>query len=474
MATGTGKTHVATSILKKFKTALFIAHRDELVNQAHAAIVRAIGDPNKVGIVKGNINQSNRPYVVSSPLTLVNRFHVFKKDQFSAVFVDEAHRYMAEQFYNAVTYFTPKLRIGLSATPYRLDGLQLIPDLFDKISYEYDIIDGIRDGFLCNLKGIKVKTNLSLKGVKTSGGDFNTTSLSNRVNCPERNQLIATTFKTKAKSRQGVFFCCDKQHVEDLHKTFVENGINARYIYSGLFTKKEREQFFKDFKDNKFQVLINIDIATEGFDYPNTGVIGLCRPTKSLSLFKQMVGRGTRLKDEVYVELYGQECIVLDFVDNTGKHDLINIDSIDHGKSALEKVFVSEEDREKLLEAEKEREERESKIDSDIDETKEIDLLKLPDKFSINISKSKRMREPATPAQISLLYKLGVWEEGRHYTKAHATEAIQKQESRASDKRFLKKMGYDISQGCTIGQYQKVYRSLENKNKFKPKELWTT
>ena len=461
-ATGLGKRvqAVAVSRMKKFHKSLFLAHSEELINQAYADMCKA-HNVMDVGIIKYPKFEIDKKIIVASPQSLRNHLQKVPKNLFDLVQIDEAHRYMAPTWLEVVRHFEYDLRLGWTATPHRLDGLSL-GNLFQDISYEYNIDNGIRDGFLCELNAIRVKTQIELKGIKKTGGDFNNGELEERVDTPQRNTLIVNKYREYAEGRQTIAFCVSIKHAHRLAEKFEMFGYSVAVLTSKN-SKDERTKIINDFKTGKIQVLCNVMILTEGFDYSDVGCIIQARPTQSLTVFMQQIGRGTRLKSQQFVNQYGQNCIILDIIDNTGKHNVINTWELDRKKKAKDKTFVTTEKRDKLLEREAERE-RESKFVVNSTKDKKINLLKLP---KVEISGSPKMLEKATDAQVRFMVNIGVYQEGVEYTKALASEAISNAPAFSKDLRWLKDQGYDISEGATIGQYQKAKNNYDWKNRSK-------
>lgn len=463
-ATGLGKRIQAVYLSTKFNKTLFLAHNEELIMQAFDDFEEAHGFGN-VGIIKGPRFEVGKKIVIASPATLHNRLDKIDHKCFDLVIIDEAHHYLAKTFVKCVNHFKPRLRVGLTATPYRLDGLQL-SNIATKIIHEYNIDEGIRDGYLAPLDAVKIPTHIDLKGVKKQGGDLNMKDLSAKVDIPARNALVAEKYLQHAKGRQAIVFATTVEHCKNLKFHFDMRNISCEILVGDTSVTPDRDGVVSRFKSGKTQALININIATEGFDYNDVGAVLLARPTMSLALYMQMVGRGTRLKTEDYIATFNtNSCKVIDFVDNTGNHNLINAWELDRKLPAKDKVFLTEETREKLLEAERIRQERE--IKTRVDREVSVDLLKLPE---YKVWDSPRMQEEATDKQIDFLRKLGVYEEGVLYTKQMASEAISNQPASGWQKRQLREWGYD-PEGATIGHFGKVKNRIENgPDKFKADE----
>lgn len=487
MATGLGKTFTAVKIVERlgFKKVLWVTHTEELISQSGIAFLKDKFDDDfasyveqigflewvegnnctfgkyenrfNMGAIKSSVMKLEGEVVVASAQTLYRRLDKISDDYFDCIIVDEAHLFAAATFVKPLDYFKPKLLLGLTATPHRMDNLQL-GNIFDQITYEYNIGNGIKDGYLCELEGIRIKTDLSLDNVRTTAGELNQKDLSNEVNIPKRNRLVVDSYVKYASGRQGIFFCVDVQHAVDLSEMFNEIGIKCKPVVGDEDITPERKQTIKDFKEGRLQVLTNCQILTTGFDYPELGVIGNAAPTKSLTKYMQSVGRGTRLKNKEYIDKFGQNCIILDFVDNTSRHKLINTWELDKVKNLEDRVFVTEAGRKKILE---EREKRATKIDSLFKKDERISLLPLPEKRNFN---SDRMKEAATPAQLKWIKDLGFDTENNTFTKKMCNDIISMEPCSKKEIEYLKSKGYDTT-GANKGNYSTVYFEHELKNK---------
>jgi superfamily II DNA or RNA helicase len=472
-ATGLGKRSQAVYMAGKTRKSLFLAHNEELIGQAYEDFANHYGFLN-VGIIKGPRMEIDKRFVIASPQTLYNRLDRISKDEFSLVQVDECHHYLAKTYCQSVTHFNAK-RIGWTATDRRLDGLSLM-DLFEEKTFEYNIREGIQDGFLCELDGIRIKTEIGLDGVARKGGDFNEQQLGNVVNTPGRNNLIVQSYLKYSKDRPFIAFCVNTQHATDLAGHFEDIGIHVGIISSdkNLCSDDDRKTRIIKFKNHSLQGLIGVSILTEGFDHNDVGCILMARPTQSEVLYFQAIGRGTRLKSDWFFEKFGiRNCMILDFVDNTSRHKLVNSFEVDRSLKADYKIFVTEEKREKLLDAEKQR--REITIKTVVKEDTRLNLLDLP---PVKIFSSPAMHDNATDKQIDFLKNLGVYAESDSegnqilYTKLMATEIINAAPIDSRMKRSLLHWGYN-PENASVGQYMIIYnrekmKGIREGNKFVP------
>ena len=468
-ATGLGKRIQAVWIARIARRSLFLAHTEELIDQAYRDFARVYG-ANNVGIIRGKRMDLDKPFVISSPQTLINRLHLIPRDHFSLLQIDEVHRYMARTFYEVVNYFQVKLRLGWTATPRRLDGLSLM-DMFDTTIFEYGILQGIRDNHLAELDGIQIKTNVNLDKVGRVGGDFNMGQLERAVDIPARNMLIVNSYLKYARNRPFIGFCVDTQHMIHLGEFFEDQGINVGLISSKKEVCPDRKGTIERFTNRELQGLLNVDILTEGFDYPDVGAVLWGKPTQSETKFFQGIGRGTRKKSNWFKSLFNAEdCKVLDFVDITSKHKLVNTYEIDKKSSAADKIFVNTEKRDKILEAEESR--KNSQVMGDIDKDRRVDLTEPP---KIEVSTSEKMMEEATPAQIKMLERFGLYDthdsEGNAiiYTKRMVSDILNTAEAFQWMQRKLLHWGYNPN-GATLAQYLHISRQKQNESKKQSRE----
>jgi superfamily II DNA or RNA helicase len=491
-ATGTGKTFTTVKLIERhgFKRVLWITHSEELISQSALAFLRDKFDDEfaahvegigfiewangakcnfqnssnqfRMGIIKAQYFQIDAEVTICSAQTLYRRLDRIPTDYFDAIVCDEAHLFLSKTFCEPLNYFKPKLLLGLTATPNRLDNLSL-GNIFNKIIFEYNISDGIKDGFLCELDAIRIKTDVSLDSVKTTAGELNAKDLATEVNIPKRNRLAVESYLKYGNGKQAIFFCVDIQHAVDLAEMFNEYGISCKAIVGDEEVTPERKQTIKDFSDRKLLILTNVNILTTGADFPNVGLIGMLRPTKSLTLYMQAIGRGTRLKDLEYVDKWGQQCTILDFVDSSSRHKLINCWTLDSNKPTEEKVFMTSAKKQEIIDA---RNARKAHVENLHKEDVKIVLIELPEYKAFSW---KKMQEPATAPQLKWISDLGHDIVNNTYTKQQCADIIAMESCSQREKDYLASKGYNTAY-ATKGQYNNVYYELEMKTKWKKKK----
>ena len=337
LPTAAGKTVIFANLIQRLKRkTLVIAHTCELLDQAREKIEMIAPDAD-VGIVNSEYKEFNHDIVISSiqsarqPETLAE----LKKQGFTLCIYDEAHRAAASTPRHILSQLefskvSQNLLVGFSATPFRTDNKGL-GEVFDEIVYKKTIKDLINLGFLCQPKGIKVRTDLDLSSVKTEDGDFATASLACVMNTQEMNDLVVNSYIEKANGRKTVCFAVNVSHAQNIAELFKAKGISAESIH-GDMAAQERSSLLSRFESGNISILTNCQILTEGWDCPDIDCVIVAKPTQSKGLYQQMCGRGLRLFPNK------KDCLILDFGSVT--HSLCGMASLmGDTESQSEKYF---------------------------------------------------------------------------------------------------------------------------------------
>lgn len=327
LPTGAGKTFLFSHIAKKLNLpTLILAHRTELITQA-ADKLRMIWPKVDIGVVKGERNETDHQVIVASTQTLMREERRITLPQLGFIVYDEAHHAASNRNKEILSSIRSPSTIvlGVTATPNRTDQRSLGAMFSDAYGqgpiYERTILEMISEGYLSEIKGINGNLQVELTNVSMAAGDYQLASLSRVMNTPQVNKAMYEFWKFHAKERKTIVFATDIKHAKDLTDEFCKHGIRAQYI-TGQLSESKRDELLRDFSNNVIQVMINCNVLTEGFDEPSVDCILFARPTKSKGLFTQMLGRGLRL-------FPGKEnCLVLDSVRNTKKHNLINVSDL--------------------------------------------------------------------------------------------------------------------------------------------------
>jgi len=299
LPTGTGKTFSTINAIKNYCEqnkkikVLWIAHREELIEQAYNEFVDLMPGAN-VQIEQGKNKASpEADIIVGTVQTLYRERKNIKGFRPNLLVIDEYHHYDANnKSYHGVKERYNTKTLGLTATPYRFSGGDL--PLGD-VLVEMDIGTAVRHNFLVPPKPTTLKTDVSLTGVHMRAGDFAINELSKAVNVSSRNKIIANKIiqVVKEEKRQGIMFGVDVAHAKAIYN-LIKNEVRAAEVY-GETPKEERHELMKQVRNGEIDVLCNNLVCTEGFDVPHMSFACIARPTRSLGLYTQMLGRPLRL-----------------------------------------------------------------------------------------------------------------------------------------------------------------------------------
>jgi len=333
-ATGTGKTVTAVSDAKAFgKRVLFLAHTKELVNQAYEQF-RRLWPEVSVGRFVENYRDLDAFVLCASIQSIERNLDAFAPDTFGYLVIDECHHGTADTYKRVLSYFRPEFTLGLTATPERTDGEDLL-ETFRNVAHKLDIRTAVELGVLVPVRCIRIRTNIDLHDVRINGFRYNTLDLESTIMVPGRNRLIVDTWLEYVRDKQTVVFCTSVRHADELAGLFREAGIEARSV-SGKTNPTERKKILAQYENREIPVLCACDLLNEGWDSPHTQVLFMARPTMSKTIYMQQLGRGMRTCE-------GKDFLmVFDFVDNANifncpysMHRLFNIADYHPGGTVL-------------------------------------------------------------------------------------------------------------------------------------------
>lgn len=308
--TGSGKTvsstHMIASAIDRGREVLFIAHRREILFQTQKKLEDA-------GIDHGWI-MAGKGKSFMAPVHLASIQTLLKRDfpKVGLVIWDEAHHATSKTYRHVIDHYKNIPQIGLTATPCRSDGNGL-GGIFEQMVQAAYPSELVRDGYLVSAK-IFAPSAPDLRGVKIKRGDYDETQLAEKMDKPKLVGDVVKHWEEHASGRKTIVFAITRAHAQHLVDNFNNTGHDALYI-DGETNHHQRKEIFDRFGSQKNGVLVNVGIATEGYDNPAVSCIVLARPTKSIGLYLQMAGRGLRPAE--------------------GKNDLILLDhsgaSLQHG-----------------------------------------------------------------------------------------------------------------------------------------------
>lgn len=316
LPTGTGKTVVFCKVAKKCVElggrGLILAHRGELLEQAADKLLKTTGL--RCGVEKAEESALGTWYrmVVGSIQSLQRekRLHKFSPEYFDFIIIDEAHHCLSDGYLKVLEYFSAAKILGVTATPDRGD-MKNLGAFFESLAYEYTLPQAIKEGYLVPIKALTIPLKLDLSGVSLQSGDFKLGDLGTALD-PYLYQ-IADEMLQYCKGRKTVVFLPLVKTSQKFCQILNERGFKAVEVNG---TSPNRKEILDDFEKDRYEVLCNSMLLTEGWDCPSVDCVIVLRPTKVRSLYSQMVGRGTRLSPGK------EELLLLDFLWNTERHEL--------------------------------------------------------------------------------------------------------------------------------------------------------
>ncbi|WP_349185881.1 DEAD/DEAH box helicase [Faecalibacterium intestinale] len=313
-ATGVGKTITAATDAKAVGgRTLFLVNALKLASQAKETFAKVWSEAT-LGEYTGSQKDMTQTVFFATVQSISKDLEKFSPTDFDYLIVDECHHAAANTYQKIFTYFHPKFILGLTATPERSDGEDML-ELFQNVAHKMDLKTAVERGVLVPIRCIRVKTNIDLTDVRINGIKYNSQDLESKLFIPERNQLIVDTYLKYVNGKKTVIFCASVDHAAEIAKLLRDSGVKAEAI-SGRDRVEVREKILKDYETGSTNVLCACDLLNEGWDSPHTTVLFMARPTMSKTIYLQQLGRGTR-------RCPGKEdLLVVDFVDNANMFNM--------------------------------------------------------------------------------------------------------------------------------------------------------
>ena len=491
LATGLGKTVIGSAVIRDWfhrgmpGRVLWLAHREELIDQAAQAIRTFAGV--KVAVEMGDARADEYGFdpshvVIASVQTLVRerRRRRFEPRKFGLIITDEAHHAAAKSYCTVYDYFrkgenlsdllrigNPVIRhLGITATPRRADNLAM-GKVFDSVAYDYGIEPAVADGWLVPVRqAIAVVDALDLSRVSVHGGDYSAGQL-DAILSDEHTQICLKMCRPildhTADGESTIVFCAGKNQSRKMAETLNDAKPGSAAFVTDETPKDERRKIIADFRSGRIQYFCNCGIATEGFDAAAVAWVIMARPTKSLPLYVQMLGRATRPlpgtveghsdaanRKAAVAHSRKPYATVLDFVgnahihgasatvsaadvlggrydDETKRYAKIKLQCLD-GPKAIDEVLDRSEAELALL---REEEDRRARIVADVDYR--VRFLDSTDSGPRREFDAGQRVEMATERQVWKLVSLGV--------RRHTAEGMTKRQAMGAIGRLLEKQG---------------------------------
>lgn len=304
--TASGKSKIVEEDMRAFATgkadfkALVLAPNTNIVKDWHRRIEESLQE------YRDKIEVNTFAYIVR------NYTNISPKE-YSYIVIDEAHHAVAPMLKRVIQYFTPEFMVGLTATDQRPDKKKL-ESVFGSYTTGLSLIQAMEEGIVAQANVYRIETNIDLSHVRFNGKDYINADLEKSIRVTSRNELIVNVLQEyfcegEVANRQGIIFCVNTKHTVEMEKLLNEAGISAK-SYTGQ--TKNAEKVMADFKEKKIRFLCACNMISEGWDYPELGILVMARPTLSKVLYLQQIGRGLRKTD------VKKNVFVIDVVDEYG------------------------------------------------------------------------------------------------------------------------------------------------------------
>ena len=324
-ATGTGKTIISAFDFARFYVKnpeakfLFIAHREEILKQAQGAYRGVLKNSNFGELWVGNNKPSKYHHLFASIQSLNSQMSnpldtlTLSEDYFDYIVIDEVHHIAAKSYREVLKHFSPRILLGLTATPERHDGTDILSDFCHVIAAEIRLPEAINQRYLSPFQYFAIDDDTDLTQIKWSKGRYDIAELTNLYTYKDQRVLrilqSLDEIVTDISEMRALAFCVSKEHANFMAKKFTLKNIACGVLTSD--NSKDREVMQQRLKSKQINVLFVVDIFNEGVDIPELDTLLFLRPTESLTIFLQQLGRGLRLTDNK------ECCTILDFVGNS-------------------------------------------------------------------------------------------------------------------------------------------------------------
>lgn len=321
-ATGTGKTMVSAFDFKnhiknkpqiKF---LFIAHRIEILRQSLHTFRNVLKDQNFGELYGDGYIPTQKNAVFATIQTLTNQIESFSNpDYYDYIILDEVHHSSAQTYQKVIEYYEPEILLGLTATPERMDGKSILKDFNYRIAAEIRLPDALNNKLLCPFQYFGISDSIDYSKIKWNNGKYDSIELTNilTANDIRVGDIIKNlrSYTKDFKEVRAIGFCASIQHAKYMQQNFDKIDLKSAVLTSE--NAKDRVDIIHQFKSKAINYLFVVDIFNEGIDIPEIDTVLFLRPTESLTIFLQQLGRGLRLHE-------GKDVLtVLDFVGHARK-----------------------------------------------------------------------------------------------------------------------------------------------------------
>ena len=293
LATGLGKTWLAAFHAQEAgaERVLFVAHREEILRQSRD-VFRRVMPACDAGLFTGNERTPDADIMFASVQSLGRSLSRWARGHFDLIVIDEFHHAAAPTYRRIIEHFAPHFLLGLTATPERMDGADLLALCGDNLIFECGLVEGIFRGELCSFEYRAERDVADFAHLPWRNGRFDPQALQRAIETNERAQQELDAWRRHGRTRT-LAFCCSITHAEYMAEFFAERGARAVAVHSGTGSSDRRAALEK-LNAGELDVVFAVDIFNEGVDLPALDTVLMLRPTDSPVVFLQQLGRGLR------------------------------------------------------------------------------------------------------------------------------------------------------------------------------------
>ena len=294
LATGLGKTWLSAFDSDSFGRILFVAHREEILNQAIATF-RRVRPGARFGRYTGDEKDPSADVLFASIQTLgrVRHLRNFPSDWFDYIIVDEFHHAAAPTYRALIDHFTPRFLLGLTATPERTDGGDLLGLCQENLVFRCDMFEGVEEGLLSPFRYLGVPDDVDYAQIPWRSAAFDEEALTQALATQQRAENAFEQHQ-KHGGQKSIGFCCSITHADFMAQFFNQRGVRAAAIHSGP-TSAPRVTSLEKLQSGRLDIVFAVDILNEGVDLPEIDTVLMLRPTESVIVWLQQFGRGLRI-----------------------------------------------------------------------------------------------------------------------------------------------------------------------------------
>ncbi|MGD7022214.1 DEAD/DEAH box helicase family protein [Rossellomorea vietnamensis] len=309
MATGLGKTYLAAFFAKRFKRVLFVAHREEILHQAEKSF-RIVMPEASTGIYNGRTKEGEADCVFASVFTLSMKKHLeaFNPNSFDLIVIDEFHHAAADSYQRLLSYFHPEFLLGITATPDRNDNRDVYALCEGNVAFKMDFLEAIQRNWLSPFQYFGVYDETDYSQIRWLGNRYDEEQL---LLAQLREDMAGNIINAweKHKQTKSLVFCSSIRQAVFLSDYFNRQGYNTVSLHS---QQKDisRKEAIRQLESGTLDAIFTVDLFNEGIDIPSVDTILFVRPTESLTVFTQQIGRGLRLHSSK------DYCVIIDLIGN--------------------------------------------------------------------------------------------------------------------------------------------------------------